>query len=71
MEMQELPLMTVSYQLKPTEKQVPFVNMEGRTQYTFHALDPPGEASVDWKMKRFISEVFGKKLPYDKLQGVP
>ena len=41
--------------------------MEGRTQYTFHALDPPGEASVDWKIKRFISEVFGKKLPYDKL----
>merc|ERR1719221_1718697 len=51
-----------------TEKQGTYVNMEGRTQQTFPALAPPGEARVDWKIIRVISEVIDEKLPYDKLQ---
>jgi len=51
-----------------TEKQGTYVNMEGRTQQTFPALSPPGEARVDWKIIRVISEVLDEKLPYDKLQ---
>jgi len=50
-----------------TEKQGTYVNMEGRTQQTFPALAPPGEARVDWKIIRVISEVLDEKLPYDKL----
>merc|ERR1719221_1495405 len=50
-----------------TEKQGTYVNMEGRTQQTFPALAPPGEARVDWKIIRVISEVIDEKLPYDKL----
>merc|ERR1719221_1034045 len=51
-----------------TEKQGTYVNMEGRTHQTFPALAPPGEARVDWKIIRVISEVIDEKLPYDKLQ---
>merc|ERR1711953_880458 len=50
-----------------TEKQGTYVNMEGRTQQTFPALAPPGEARVDWKIIRVISEVIDEKLPYDKI----
>ena len=41
--------------------------MEGRSQQTFPALTPPGEAREDWKIIRVISEVIGEKLPYDKI----
>jgi len=50
-----------------TEKQGTYVNMEGRTQQTFPALSPPGEARVDWKIIRVVSEVIDEKLPYDNL----
>ena len=50
-----------------TEKQGTYVNMEGRAQQTFPALSPPGEARVDWKIIRVISEVLDEKLPYDKI----
>ena len=50
-----------------TEKQGTYVNMEGRAQQTFPALAPPGEARVDWKIIRVISEVLDEKLPYDKI----
>merc|ERR1712183_60145 len=49
------------------EKQGTYVNMEGRAQQTFPALAPPGEARVDWKIIRVISEVLDEKLPYDKI----
>ena len=51
-----------------TEKQGTYVNMEGRAQQTYPALVPPGEARVDWKIIRVISEVLDEKLPYDKIQ---
>ena len=40
-----------------TEKQATYVNMEGRAQQTIAALTPPGQARVDWKIIRAISEV--------------
>ena len=40
-----------------TEKQSTYVNMEGRAQQTIAALTPPGQARVDWKIIRAISEV--------------
>jgi NADH dehydrogenase (ubiquinone) Fe-S protein 1 len=50
-----------------TEKQGTYVNTEGRAQQTFPALSPPGQARVDWKIIRVVSEVVDEKLPYDKL----
>merc|ERR1712059_159215 len=50
-----------------TEKQATYVNTEGRAQQTFPALAPPGQARVDWKIIRVVSEVVDEKLPYDKL----
>jgi len=50
-----------------TEKQGTYVNTEGRAQQTFPALTPPGQARVDWKIIRVVSEVVDEKLPYDKL----
>ena len=50
-----------------TEKQGTYVNMEGRAQQTYPALAPPGQARVDWKIIRVISEVLDEKLPYDKI----
>merc|ERR1712107_236056 len=41
--------------------------MGGRAQQTFPALSPPGQARVDWKIIRVVSEVVDEKLPYDKL----
>jgi NADH dehydrogenase (ubiquinone) Fe-S protein 1 len=51
-----------------TEKQATYVNMEGRAQQTIAALTPPGQARVDWKIIRAISEVLGETLPYDTIQ---
>jgi len=50
-----------------TEKQATYVNTEGRAQQTYPALAPPGQARVDWKIIRVVSEVLDEKLPYDKL----
>merc|ERR1740129_525806 len=50
-----------------TEKQATYVNMEGRAQQTYPALVSPGEARVDWKIIRVLSEVLDEKLPYDNL----
>ncbi|KAK6029453.1 NADH dehydrogenase, G subunit [Ostertagia ostertagi] len=51
-----------------TEKEGIYVNTEGRAQRTLPAVTPPGEARVDWKIIRAISEVAGKTLPYDDLK---
>ena len=52
-EMADLILPGAAY----TEKQATFVNMEGRAQQTVAALAPLGQARVDWKIIRAISEV--------------
>jgi NADH-quinone oxidoreductase subunit G len=50
-----------------TEKSGLFVNTEGRAQIAARASFPPGEAREDWAIARALSDVLGKKLPYDSL----
>ncbi len=49
------------------EKQVTYVNTEGRPQMTERASFPPGEAREDWAIFRALSEALGKALPWDNL----
>ncbi|ESO88030.1 hypothetical protein LOTGIDRAFT_206956 [Lottia gigantea] len=53
-----------------TEKDVTYVNTEGRAQLTRQAVTPPGLARNDWKIIRALSEIMGNSLPYDKIQEV-
>jgi NADH-quinone oxidoreductase subunit G len=48
-----------------TEKSAIYVNTEGRVQIAGRAAFPPGEAREDWAIIRALSDVLGKKLPYD------
>jgi NADH-quinone oxidoreductase subunit G len=50
-----------------TEKHGTYVNMEGRVQLSERAVDPPGEARADWTIFRALSDVLGKRLPFDDL----
>ncbi|NWH08969.1 MAG: NADH-quinone oxidoreductase subunit G [Alphaproteobacteria bacterium] len=50
-----------------TEKPGTYVNIEGRVQRANRASFPPGEAKEDWTILRALSEVLGRKLPYDSL----
>jgi len=50
-----------------TEKSGIYVNTEGRVQMANRAAFPPGEAREDWAIIRALSEVLGKKLPYDSM----
>jgi NADH-quinone oxidoreductase subunit G len=50
-----------------TEKDATYVNTEGRIQRGRRAVFPPGEAREDWKILRALSDVLGRKLPYDSL----
>jgi NADH-quinone oxidoreductase subunit G len=36
-------------------------------QFSERAVDPPGEARVDWTIFRALSDVLGKTLPFDDL----
>ncbi len=51
-----------------TEKSGIYVNTEGRAQIANRAAFPPGEAREDWAIVRALSDVLGKKLPFDSLQ---
>src|SRR5437868_359965 len=42
-----------------------YVNTEGRVQWSERALFAPGDAREDWAILRAVSEVAGKKLPFD------
>jgi NADH-quinone oxidoreductase subunit G len=53
-----------------TEKSGIFVNTEGRAQMANRAGFPPGEAREDWAIVRALSDVLGKKLPYDSLAAL-
>src|ERR1700749_3668290 len=53
-----------------TEKQGLYVNTEGRVQMANRAAFPPGEAREDWAIIRALSDVLGKKLPYDSLNAL-
>jgi NADH-quinone oxidoreductase subunit G len=50
-----------------TEKSALYVNTEGRVQMTSRAAFPPGDAREDWAILRALSDVVGRKLPYDSL----
>ena len=50
-----------------TEKSGLYVNTEGRAQMASRAAFPPGEAREDWAILRALSDVMGKRLPYDSL----
>ena len=50
-----------------TEKSGIYVNTEGRAQMANRAAFPPGEAREDWAIVRALSDVLGKKLPYDSM----
>ncbi|HVZ67951.1 MAG TPA: NADH-quinone oxidoreductase subunit NuoG [Rhizomicrobium sp.] len=53
-----------------TEKEGLYANFEGRVQRARRATFPPGEAKEDWAILRALSEVLGKKLPYDNLDAL-
>jgi NADH-quinone oxidoreductase subunit G len=53
-----------------TEKAATWVNTEGRPQRSNVAVLPPGEAREDWKIIRALSEVLGRRLPYDSLRQI-
>jgi len=48
-----------------TEKDGLYVNFEGRVQEAERAAFPPGDAKEDWAILRALSDVLGKRLPYD------
>jgi NADH-quinone oxidoreductase subunit G len=50
-----------------TEQHGTYVNTEGRVQLARRAAFPPGDAREDWTILRALSEVLGRKLPYDDL----
>jgi NADH-quinone oxidoreductase subunit G len=53
-----------------TEKSGIYVNTEGRVQMANRASFPPGEAREDWAIVRALSDMLGKKLPYDSLPAL-
>ncbi|MBB6179176.1 NADH-quinone oxidoreductase subunit NuoG [Pseudorhizobium flavum] len=53
-----------------TEKSGIWVNTEGRVQMGSRAGFPPGEAREDWAIIRALSDVLGKKLPFDSLPAL-
>jgi NADH-quinone oxidoreductase subunit G len=53
-----------------TEKEGLYANFEGRVQPAHRAVFPPGEAKEDWAIIRALSDVLGKRLPYDNLDAL-
>jgi NADH-quinone oxidoreductase subunit G len=52
------------------EKSATHVNTEGRVQMATRAAFPPGDAREDWAILRALSDVLGKRLPYDSLAAL-
>jgi NADH-quinone oxidoreductase subunit G len=50
-----------------TEKDGLYANFEGRVQLAKRAAFPPGDAKEDWAILRALSDVLGKRLPYDNI----
>lgn len=53
-----------------TEKSGTWVNLEGRVQMGNRAGFAPGDAREEWAIIRALSDVLGKKLPYDSLSAL-
>lgn len=52
------------------EKSGTYVNTEGRVQMANRAGFAPGEAREDWAILRALSDVLGKRLPFDTLNAL-
>jgi NADH-quinone oxidoreductase subunit G len=52
------------------EKNATYVNLEGRVQVANRSSFPPGDAREDWAIIRALSDVVGKRLPYDSLTAL-
>jgi NADH-quinone oxidoreductase subunit G len=50
-----------------SEKHGTYVNLEGRVQLSEFAVHPPGEAREDWTILRALSDLLGRRLPFDDL----
>jgi len=53
-----------------TEKSGTYVNTEGRVQLANRAGFAPGQAREDWAIIRALSDVLGRKLPFDSLNAL-
>jgi NADH-quinone oxidoreductase subunit G len=53
-----------------SEKSGTYVNLEGRVQRGERAVFPPGDAREDWAIFRALSDVVGKRLPFDSLEAL-
>jgi NADH-quinone oxidoreductase subunit G len=53
-----------------TEKEGLYANFEGRVQRAKRAAFPPGDAKEDWAILRALSDVLGKRLPYDDREAL-
>ncbi|WP_397593791.1 NADH-quinone oxidoreductase subunit NuoG [Sphingorhabdus sp.] len=53
-----------------SEKGGTYVNLEGRVQRGERAVFPPGDAREDWAIFRALSDVLGKRLPFDSFDGL-
>ncbi|MFN3749574.1 MAG: NADH-quinone oxidoreductase subunit NuoG [Sphingorhabdus sp.] len=53
-----------------SEKSGTWVNLEGRVQRGERAVFPPGDAREDWAIFRALSDVLGKRLPFDSLDAL-
>ncbi|MCO5069627.1 MAG: NADH-quinone oxidoreductase subunit NuoG [Rhizobiaceae bacterium] len=53
-----------------TEKSGTYVNTEGRVQQSNRAGFAPGDAREDWAIIRALSDVLGKRLPFDSLAAL-
>ncbi len=52
------------------EKSATYVNTEGRVQMATRASFPPGKAREDWAILRALSDLLGRRLPYDSLSAL-
>ncbi|MDE2266058.1 MAG: NADH-quinone oxidoreductase subunit G [Alphaproteobacteria bacterium] len=53
-----------------TEKDGLYANFEGRIQEAQRATFPPGDAKEDWAILRALSDVLGRRLPYDNIEAL-
>jgi NADH-quinone oxidoreductase subunit G len=52
------------------EKNATYVNLEGRVQNTWAAIDPLGQAKVDWEIILYLAKLSGIVLPYSNLTEI-
>jgi NADH-quinone oxidoreductase subunit G len=53
-----------------TEKNATYVNLEGRVQNTFAAIDKLGQAKIDWQIFLDLAKLTGVKLQYSNLNEI-